>query len=75
MTEQELLHDLDPHTAHADGLAKSLPEELTPLERLKGSVKRYERPTEPVWEEYFDSEEGVSDDFVEEQEQLKKSIE
>ncbi len=39
MTEQELFHDLDPHTAHADELAKSLPEELTPLERLKGSVK------------------------------------
>ena len=75
MTEQELLHDLDPHTAHADDLAKLLPEELTPLERLKGSVKRYERPTEPVWEEYFDSEEGESDDFVEEQGQLEKGIE
>ncbi|WP_370258764.1 hypothetical protein [Marinobacter nauticus] len=75
MTEQELLRDLYPHTAHAEELAELLPEELLPLERLKGSVKRYERPTEPVWEEYFDSEEGVSDDFVEEPGQLKKSIE
>lgn len=72
MTEQELLHDLDPHTAHADELAKSLPEELTPLERLKGSVKRYERPTDPVWEEYFDFSEGVTDDFMEDRGQPPK---
>lgn len=63
-TEKELLDGLDAHTAHADELADLLPQELTPLERLKGTVKRYERPTDPVWDEWFDSE-GVSDDFME----------
>jgi len=68
-TEKELLEALDAHTAHADELAEPLPQELTPLERLKGSVKRYERPTDPVWDEYFDSEEGVTDDFVKDRDQ------
>lgn len=69
-TEKELLEGLDAHTAHADELAEPLPHELTPLERLKGTVKRYERPTDPVWDEWFDSE-GVSDDFMEDREQPK----
>ncbi len=56
MTERELLEDLDAHKAHADELAEPLPQELTPLERLKGSVLRYERPTDSVWDEYFDSD-------------------
>ena len=47
-TEQEPLEDLDVDSAHADALAVPLPQELSPLERLKGSVKRYERPTDPV---------------------------
>ncbi|MGP9569648.1 hypothetical protein ACT3RL_01780 [Halomonas sp. AOP5-CZ2-32] len=67
-TEKELLDGLDAHTAHADELADLLPQELTPLERLRGSVKRYDRPTDPVWDDYFDSG-GVSDDFVEDREQ------
>jgi len=46
LTEQDLLKGLDAHTAHADELADPLPQELAPLERLKGSVKRYERPTD-----------------------------
>jgi antitoxin VapB len=41
-----------------------------PLERLKGSVKKYERPTEPVWDEYFDGE-GVTDDFMTHRDQPK----
>ncbi|WP_288372807.1 hypothetical protein [uncultured Marinobacter sp.] len=45
-----------------------MPQELTPLERLKGSVKRYDRPTDSVWDEYFDSD-GVSDDLMEDREQ------
>ena len=45
LTEKDLLEGLDAHTAHADELAQPLPQELTPLERLKGSVKRYERPS------------------------------
>lgn len=49
-TEQELLENLNAHTAHADELAKPLPEELEPLERLKGSLKRYDRPFDGCWE-------------------------
>lgn len=65
-TEIELLGGLD---AHADEIAQPLPQELTPLERLKGSVKRYDRPTDPVWDEFFDSEEGVSEDFMKDRDQ------
>ena len=68
-SEKALLEGLDAHTVHADELAQPLPAELTPLERLKGSVKRYDRPTDPVWDEYFDSE-GVSGDFMEGRDQM-----
>lgn len=68
MTEHELLRDLNRYTAHADELAKPGANELSPLERLKGSVKRYVRPTDPVWDEYFDSE-GVTHDFMEDRNQ------
>ncbi|MGO1233868.1 hypothetical protein [Marinobacter persicus] len=50
LTEKELLKNLNAHTAHADELATPLPEELEPLERLKGSVKRYDRPFDGCWE-------------------------
>lgn len=70
-TEKELLDSLDAYTAHADELADPLPQELTPLERLKGSVKRYDRPTDPVWDEFIDSDESVADDFMEDREQPK----
>lgn len=73
-TEQELLEGLDAQAAHADELSEPLPQELTPLERLKGSVKRYERPTDPIWEEYFDSE-GVTDDLMEDRDQPPKERE
>jgi antitoxin VapB len=63
-TEQELLEGLDAESMHADELASLLPHELTPLERLKGSVLRYERPTDSVWDEFFGSDEGASDDFM-----------
>lgn len=69
MTEKELLDGLDADGAHADELAEPLPLELTPLERLKGSVKHYDRPTDPVLEEYVDSGEGVGDDFMEDRDQ------
>lgn len=71
LTEKELLEGLDAHTAHAYELADLLPQELTPLERLKGTVKHYERPTDPVWYEYFESDERVTDDFMEDREQPK----
>lgn len=50
---KELLESLDAYTAHANELAQPLPQELTPLEGLKGSVKCYDRPTDPVWEEFL----------------------
>jgi antitoxin VapB len=75
MTEQELLEGLNAKGAHADELAELLPQELTPLERLKGSVKRYDRPTESVWDEFFDADEGVSDDFMEDRDQPPKDRE
>lgn len=67
-TEQGLLKGLNAHTAHADELAEPQSQELTPLERLKGSVKRYDRPTDPVWDDYLDAE-GVSDDFMKDRNQ------
>ena len=68
-TEQELLKDLDAFGAHADELGELLPQELDPLERLKGSVKKFEGPTDSVnnpedWDAWFDGE-GVSGDFME----------
>ena len=69
MTEKELLNDLDAKGAHADEVAEPLPQELAPLERLTGSVKHFERPTDPVWDEYVDSEEDVTDDFMEDRDQ------
>tara|TARA_Y100001001_G_scaffold164562_1_gene197211 strand:- start:5276 stop:5518 length:243 start_codon:yes stop_codon:yes gene_type:complete len=70
-SEKELLDGLDTHTAHADELAEPLPQELTPLERLKGSVKRYDRPTDPVWDEWFESDDRATEDFMEDREQPK----
>ncbi|ABM17502.1 hypothetical protein LWH94_12700 [Marinobacter sp. G11] len=69
LTEKELLDSLDAYTSHADELAEPLPQEFAPLERLKGSVKHYERPTDPVWDEFFDSDERATDDFMSDREQ------
>ncbi|WP_449287758.1 hypothetical protein [Marinobacter salarius] len=74
-TEQELLEGLDAESGHADELATLLPHEHTPLERLKGSVLRYDRPTDPVWDEWFDSDDGVSDDFIQDRDQPPKGRE
>jgi antitoxin VapB len=67
--EKDLLKGLDEWSSHAEELAEPLPQELEPLERLRGSVKRYIRPTDPVWNEYFDFDDGVIDDFMEDREQ------
>lgn len=67
--EDKLLKDLDAHTAHADELAEPLAQELDPLERLKGSVLKYERPLASVWDEHFDLD-GCSDDSMNECDQL-----
>lgn len=63
-TDQELLEDLDADPSHADEFAQPNTKGCSPLERLRGSVKRYERPTDPVWDEFFDSSERVSEDFM-----------
>ena len=67
-TEGELLQGLDAESGHADELATLLPPKLTPLGRLRGSVERYDRPTEPVWDESFGPDEVVSDDFMQDRE-------
>lgn len=72
LTEKYLLEGLDANTAHADELAQPLPQELTPLERLKGSIKRYDRPLDPVWEEWFESEDRATDDFMDDRDQPPK---
>ncbi|KXS54397.1 MAG: hypothetical protein AWU57_1230 [Marinobacter sp. T13-3] len=54
-TEKEPLKDLDAHTSHADELAEPLPQELSPLDRLRGSVKHYEPVWDSLWEENEDS--------------------
>jgi antitoxin VapB len=74
-TEEELLTDLDAQSGHADELATLLPRELTPLERLTGSIERYDRPTEPVWDECFESDESASDDLMQDREQPAKGQE
>ena len=67
-TEQELLENLDAYGAHADELAETLSHESEPLEKLKGSVKKFERPTDPAiasedWDAWLDGE-GTSEDFM-----------
>jgi antitoxin VapB len=47
-TEQELIEGLDAYGAHADELAELLPHETESLEKLEGSVKKFERPTDPA---------------------------
>jgi antitoxin VapB len=66
-TEQELLEDLDADSAHTEEFTQPKKKGRSPLERLRGSVKRYERPTDPVWDEFFDSCERVSEDSMVEQ--------
>lgn len=58
--EQELLNNLDGYGAHAGELAEPPPHEFEPLEKLKGSVKKFERPTDPAadpedWNAWFES--------------------
>lgn len=55
-TEQELLEDLTTKTSHSEDLAKPLVQELEPLNRLRGSVKRYLRPMDGVWDGFLEDE-------------------
>lgn len=75
LSEKELLEGLDARGAHANELVEPFPHELTPLELLKGSVKRFERPTDPVWEEYFDSDEDATEDSMQDRDQPLKGRE
>ncbi|WP_152207915.1 hypothetical protein [Marinobacter changyiensis] len=69
-TEQELFEEPDAESVRADKVAEPPMDELTPLERLKGSVISYEGPLDSVWDDYFDSDDGgVTDDFMEERDQ------
>lgn len=74
-TEHELLDGLNAKTAHADELAELLPQEITPLERLRGSVTHYERPLDPVWEDDSDPNDHLSSGFMEDRGQLPKNTE
>lgn len=85
-TEKELLEGLDEYGAHADELASITDDEWglrsdqgspdapaeSPLDRLRGSVLKYDRPLEPVpdWDGWFDGE-GASEDFITHREQPK----
>ncbi|MDV3503711.1 hypothetical protein [Marinobacter sp. M-5] len=62
-SEADLLNGLDEDSVHGDELAELTPRGLDPLERLRGSVKGYKRPTDPVWQDYFDGD-SVSEDFM-----------
>lgn len=63
-TEQELLEALDAESAHADELFKLLPQEVSPSERLKGSVISYERTFDSALDDSIDSNESVEDDLT-----------
>lgn len=47
-------------SSHTD---EPLPQELSPLERLKGSVLHYERPCDSVWE-WEEDEDTDEDDNI-----------
>lgn len=72
MTEKDLLEGLDAYNAHGDGLAEPLTQKLAPLERLRGSVKRYDRPTDPVWGEYVGSEDCATHDVMDDRDQPRQ---
>ncbi len=75
MTEKDLLEGMDAYKAHGDELAEPFTQELVPLERLRGSVKRYDRPTEPVWEEYVSSDDCPTKDAMNDQDQSSQNRE
>tara|TARA_R100001460_G_scaffold104831_1_gene150826 strand:- start:240 stop:488 length:249 start_codon:yes stop_codon:yes gene_type:complete len=69
-TEQGLLEGLNTESDHVEELVQPLMQEPLPQERLQGSEKLYERlPTDLVWDEYFDSDERVSDDYMADRDQ------
>lgn len=72
-TEKELLEGLDSHGAHADEAAVPTSGELTPLERLHGSVLKYEDPLADTWDEWFDAAEEDNNQFPDDRDQPKRS--
>ncbi|WP_404415111.1 hypothetical protein [Marinospirillum sp.] len=60
-SEKERLQDQN-ESSHT---YEPLPQELSPLERLKGSVLHYERPCDSVWEWEEDEDADESDNIGE----------
>jgi antitoxin VapB len=65
-TEPELLENLDAYGAHADEVAEPLSSEYEPFRKLKGSVEKFERPTDPAsvsedWDAWIDGERASED--------------
>ena len=69
LTERDLLEGLDPTKALADELAEPLPQELEPLEKLKGSVKKFERPLDGFEDEFFGSAEPCTEEYLQDRDQ------
>jgi antitoxin VapB len=72
-TEKDLLKGLDAHGAHADEAAEPTANELTPLERLRGSVLKYENPLADTWDEWFDAAGESNSQLSEDRDQPKHS--
>lgn len=72
-TEKDLLKGLDAHGAHADEAAEPTASELTPLERLRGSVLKYENPLADTWDEWFDAAGESNSQLSEDRDQPKHS--
>ncbi len=73
ITEKDLLKGLDAHGAHVDEAAEPTANELTPLERLHGSVQKYEDPLADTWDEWFDAAAEGNSQFPEDRDQPKHS--
>ena len=73
VTEKDLLKGLAAHGAHADEAAEPTANELTPLERLRGSVLKYENPLADTWDEWFDAAGESNSQLSEDRDQPKHS--
>ena len=75
MTEKDVLKGLDAYKAHGDELAEPFAQELDPLERLRGSVTRYDCPTDPIWEEYVGSDDCLTNDVMNDRDRSEQNRE
>lgn len=65
LTERYLLECLDARKAHADELTEPLPQELELLEKLRGSVKKFEKPLDGCRDEFLDSAAPCTGEYLE----------